>query len=52
MVTADLAGLSLRVRAVYQDANGVLEQVFSPQPRRSTTSSYRRPRRAQSAGRQ
>ncbi|WPC06764.1 peroxidase family protein [Pseudomonas benzenivorans] len=28
-VTADLAGLSLRVQAVYQDANGVLETVFS-----------------------
>ncbi|WP_309679243.1 peroxidase family protein, partial [Polaromonas sp.] len=29
MVTPDLAGLNLRVRAVYQDANGVLETVFS-----------------------
>ena len=29
-VTADLVGLSIRVRAVYQDANGVLEQVYSP----------------------
>ncbi len=28
-VTPDLAGLSLRVKAIYQDANGVLEQVFS-----------------------
>ena len=28
-MTADLAGLALRVRAVYQDANGVLENVFS-----------------------
>ncbi|SFQ30815.1 peroxidase family protein, partial [Pseudomonas borbori] len=28
-VTEDLAGLSLRVKAVYQDANGVLETVFS-----------------------
>ena len=28
-VPADLAGLSLRVKAVYQDANGVLETVFS-----------------------
>ncbi len=28
-VTADLDGLALRVRAVYQDANGVLENVFS-----------------------
>jgi hypothetical protein len=28
-VTPDLEGLSLRVRAVYQDANGVLENVFS-----------------------
>ena len=30
LVTPDLAGLVIRVRAVYQDANGVLEQVFSP----------------------
>src|SRR5262245_30106071 len=30
IVTPDLAGLAIRVRAVYQDANGVLEQVFSP----------------------
>ena len=30
MVTADLVGLSIRVRAVYQDAHGVLEQVYSP----------------------
>ena len=29
VVTPDLAGLSIRVRAVYQDANGVLEQVYS-----------------------
>src|SRR5262249_42184366 len=29
IVTPDLAGLSIRVRAVYQDANGVLEQVYS-----------------------
>ncbi|WP_439858876.1 peroxidase family protein [Pseudomonas sp. MBLB4136] len=28
-VTADLAGLSLRVKAVYKDARGVLETVFS-----------------------
>ncbi|MCY1280973.1 hypothetical protein D9M70_297690 [compost metagenome] len=28
-VTADLDGLALRVRAVYKDANGVLESVFS-----------------------
>ncbi|WP_309682485.1 peroxidase family protein, partial [Polaromonas sp.] len=28
-VTPDLVGLNLRVRAVYQDANGVLETVFS-----------------------
>ncbi|OWJ90115.1 heme peroxidase [Pseudomonas sp. A46] len=28
-VTADLDGLALRVRAVYKDANGVLENVFS-----------------------
>jgi Ca2+-binding RTX toxin-like protein len=28
-VTEDLVGLALRVRAVYQDANGVLEEVFS-----------------------
>ena len=28
-VTADLVGLALRVRAVYQDAHGVLENVFS-----------------------
>jgi Ca2+-binding RTX toxin-like protein len=28
-VTPDLDGLSLRVRAVYKDANGTLEQVFS-----------------------
>ena len=28
-VTEDLAGLSLRVKAVYKDANGVLETVFS-----------------------
>jgi len=28
-VTADLNGLALRVRAIYQDANGVLESVFS-----------------------
>ena len=28
-VTADLQGLSLRVKAIYQDANGVLETVFS-----------------------
>ncbi|WP_137819718.1 peroxidase family protein [Pseudomonas sp. 2FG] len=28
-VTADLAGLVLRVKAIYQDANGVLETVFS-----------------------
>ena len=28
-VTPDLAGLSLRVKAVYQDAHGVLETVFS-----------------------
>ncbi|MBS7691516.1 hypothetical protein I0E98_18100 [Pseudomonas lalucatii] len=28
-VTAELAGLSLRVKAVYQDAHGVLETVFS-----------------------
>ncbi|MDH4558423.1 heme peroxidase [Pseudomonas sp. BN417] len=28
-VTPDLDGLSLRVRAVYQDANGTLENVFS-----------------------
>ena len=33
MVTADLVGLSIRVRAVYQDANGVLEQVYSPRNR-------------------
>ena len=30
VVTADLVGLSIRVRAVYQDAHGVLEQVYSP----------------------
>ena len=30
LVTPDLAGQVIRVRAVYQDANGVLEQVFSP----------------------
>ena len=29
IVTPDLAGLSIRVRAVYKDANGVLEQVYS-----------------------
>jgi len=29
-VTSDLDGLALRVRAVYQDANGVLETVYSP----------------------
>jgi Ca2+-binding RTX toxin-like protein len=29
-VTADLDGLALRVRAVYQDDHGVLESVFSP----------------------
>ncbi len=29
VVTADLVGLSIRVRAVYQDAHGVLEQVYS-----------------------
>ncbi|WP_271408500.1 peroxidase family protein [Pseudomonas sp. Q1-7] len=28
-ITPDLAGLSLRVRGVYQDAHGVVEQVFS-----------------------
>ncbi|HJZ31070.1 MAG TPA: calcium-binding protein, partial [Hyphomicrobiaceae bacterium] len=28
-VTPELAGLSLRVRAIYKDANGVLETVFS-----------------------
>jgi hypothetical protein len=28
-VTPDLLGLSLRVKAIYQDANGVLETVFS-----------------------
>ncbi|MGH8432574.1 MAG: peroxidase family protein, partial [Solimonas sp.] len=28
-VTADLDGLAIRARAVYQDANGVLENVFS-----------------------
>jgi Ca2+-binding RTX toxin-like protein len=28
-VTADLAGLALRVKAIYQDANGTLETVFS-----------------------
>ena len=30
LVTSGLVGLSIRVRAVYQDANGVLEQVYSP----------------------
>ncbi|MGH8431892.1 MAG: peroxidase family protein, partial [Solimonas sp.] len=30
-VTADLAGLVLRVKALYQDAHGVLETVFSAQ---------------------
>ena len=29
LVTADLAGLAIRARAVYQDAHGVLENVFS-----------------------
>ena len=29
VVTADVAGLALRAKAVYQDANGVLETVFS-----------------------
>ncbi|MDX1253637.1 MAG: peroxidase family protein, partial [Oceanisphaera sp.] len=29
LVTENLAGLSLRVKAVYEDANGVLETVFS-----------------------
>ena len=29
VVTPDVAGLALRVKAVYQDANGVLETVFS-----------------------
>ncbi|MDH4568148.1 heme peroxidase, partial [Pseudomonas sp. BN414] len=28
-ITPDLAGLSLRVKGIYQDANGVTEQVFS-----------------------
>jgi Ca2+-binding RTX toxin-like protein len=29
LVSPDLDGLAIRVRAIYQDANGVLEQVFS-----------------------
>ena len=32
-VTEDLAGLSLRVKAIYQDADGVTETVFSAPPR-------------------
>ena len=42
-VTPDLAGLSLRVKAIYTDAHGVTEQVFSA-PTTPVVAAFRRRR--------